>query len=83
MSKVLKRNNEYKVVSPLPKEWLSKEVASRYAGENSKFKSSFENLNRLLEDGWKFCSRQEMKTAKSKQERPNKNTRKKQKNKDK
>ena len=81
MSKVLKRNNEYKVVAPLPRGWLCKGTASCHARGNSKFKSSFEKLHRLLEDGWKFCSRREMKMAKKKQEKPNKDTRKKQRNK--
>ena len=77
--KALKKGKKYARVQPLPDEWYSpKSIALKSKAENG-YQSSFRKLSRLLDDGWEFCGKAEMRKfekSKTRAEKPNKKTKK-------
>ena len=70
--KVLKKKNKYEKVAPLPSGWVSLILAKNLADSNNKHRKSYARLVNLLEDGWKFCERQEYREALAKEKKESK-----------
>ena len=71
--KVLKKKNKYEKVAPLPRGWISLMEAKRLAGSDNNYQKSYARLASLLQDGWKFCERQEYREALAKEKKETKN----------
>ena len=57
--KTLKKGKKYIKVSPLPKGWIGIKGAAHAAESNGQYRKSFQELKKLLDDGWQHCSKEE------------------------
>ena len=58
--KALKKGKKYTRVQPLPDEWLGPKTVALEAEVKNDYQSSFRELKLLLDDGWEFCGKEEM-----------------------
>lgn len=66
--KVLKKKNKYEKVSPLPKGWVSLNLANKQKDTNNKYSDSYARLTSLLENSWSFSNRESYRKALKKKE---------------
>ena len=56
--KIVKKENKYEKVTPLPKGWTSLILANRLKEVDNKYQKSYGQLARLLDNGYAFTSRE-------------------------
>ncbi len=69
--KTLKKGKKFKKVAPLPKGWLSSKQVNAEAKTNGVYRSSFIQLKKLLDDGWKFSPHEPRRKAEKLVEKKN------------
>ena len=67
--KVLKKKNKYEKVEPLPRGYVSLILAKELADSNNRYQKSYARLVSLLQDGWRFCEREEYREALAKRKK--------------
>jgi hypothetical protein len=61
--KTLKKGKKYIRVTPLPKGWHGAEEVAKAASSKNKYQASFKKLKDLLDDGWQYCPKSELRQA--------------------
>jgi len=75
--KVLKKKNKYEKVEPLPRGYISLILARKLKEINNKYRKSYEKIINLLEDGYRFASRESYRENQAKNQAKKKPTKKK------
>ena len=57
--KILKKGKKYTKVSPLPNGWIGAKCVARGAESKGKYAKAFQELKKLLDDGWRYCPKEE------------------------
>jgi hypothetical protein len=61
--KTLRKGKKYTRVAPLPSGWHGEKEVAKAASTKSKYQSSFKKLKSLLDDGWQYCAKSELRGA--------------------
>tara|TARA_B100000959_G_C14924323_1_gene600878 strand:- start:796 stop:1035 length:240 start_codon:yes stop_codon:yes gene_type:complete len=65
--KTLRKGKEYTRVAPLPNGWHGAAEVAKAANTDNKYQSSFRKLKSLLDSGWTYCPKSELRGAELKE----------------
>ena len=61
--KTLRKGKKYTRVAPLPSGWHGEKEVAKAAATTNKYQGSFKKLKSLLDDGWRYCAKSELRGA--------------------